>query len=57
MVGKTLEQAIHVVEALREYDIWWIEEPFPPDEMTNHSIELDLEAVSHHAIAGTAGQR
>jgi L-alanine-DL-glutamate epimerase-like enolase superfamily enzyme len=34
----TLEQAIHAVEALHQYDIWWIEEPFPPDDIANHSL-------------------
>jgi L-alanine-DL-glutamate epimerase-like enolase superfamily enzyme len=35
---QTLEQAMRAMEALREYDIWWIEEPFPPDDIANHSL-------------------
>jgi L-alanine-DL-glutamate epimerase-like enolase superfamily enzyme len=35
---QTLEQAMRAVEALRPYDIWWIEEPFAPDDVTNHSL-------------------
>jgi L-alanine-DL-glutamate epimerase-like enolase superfamily enzyme len=34
---QTLEQAMHAIEALRSFDIWWIEEPFMPDDVTNHS--------------------
>jgi L-alanine-DL-glutamate epimerase-like enolase superfamily enzyme len=33
----TLEQALHAIKALEHYDIWWIEEPFPPDDIANHS--------------------
>jgi L-alanine-DL-glutamate epimerase-like enolase superfamily enzyme len=33
----TLEQALHAIDALEQYDIWWIEEPFPPDDIANHS--------------------
>jgi L-alanine-DL-glutamate epimerase-like enolase superfamily enzyme len=29
---------MRAVEALRPYDIWWIEEPFAPDDVTNHSL-------------------
>jgi L-alanine-DL-glutamate epimerase-like enolase superfamily enzyme len=35
---KTLEQAMHAIQALHQYDIWWIEEPFPPDDIANHSL-------------------
>lgn len=35
---RTLEQAMHALEALRQYDIWWIEEPFPPDDIANHAL-------------------
>jgi L-alanine-DL-glutamate epimerase-like enolase superfamily enzyme len=35
---QTLEQAMRAIEALHQYDIWWIEEPFPPDDITNHSL-------------------
>jgi L-alanine-DL-glutamate epimerase-like enolase superfamily enzyme len=35
---RTLEQAMHALEALRRYDIWWIEEPFPPDDIANHAL-------------------
>ena len=34
---QTLEQALHAIKALEHYDIWWIEEPFPPDDIVNHS--------------------
>ena len=34
---QTVEQAMRAIEALRPFDIWWIEEPFPPDEIANHS--------------------
>jgi L-alanine-DL-glutamate epimerase-like enolase superfamily enzyme len=35
---QTLEQAMHAIDALHRYDIWWIEEPFPPDDIANHSL-------------------
>jgi L-alanine-DL-glutamate epimerase-like enolase superfamily enzyme len=35
---QTLEQAIHAIDALHQYDIWWIEEPFQPDDIANHSL-------------------
>jgi L-alanine-DL-glutamate epimerase-like enolase superfamily enzyme len=35
---QTLEQAIHAIDALHQYDVWWIEEPFPPDDIANHSL-------------------
>ncbi|MGH2763794.1 MAG: mandelate racemase/muconate lactonizing enzyme family protein [Thermoleophilaceae bacterium] len=35
---RTLEQAMHAIEALSKYDIWWIEEPFLPDDVANHSL-------------------
>ena len=28
---------MRAVEALRQFDIWWIEEPFPPDDIANHA--------------------
>jgi len=34
---QTLEQAMHAIEALGRFDIWWIEEPFLPDDLANHS--------------------
>jgi L-alanine-DL-glutamate epimerase-like enolase superfamily enzyme len=34
---QTLEQAIGAIEAVHPYDIWWIEEPFHPDDVFNHS--------------------
>ena len=33
---RSLDHAMRAVEALREYDIWWIEEPFLPDDVANH---------------------
>jgi L-alanine-DL-glutamate epimerase-like enolase superfamily enzyme len=45
---QTLPQAMRAVEALRPYDIWWIEEPFLPDDVANHSL---LAARSPIAIA------
>jgi len=35
---RTLEQAMHAIEALRQFDIWWIEEPFLPDDIASHSL-------------------
>jgi L-alanine-DL-glutamate epimerase-like enolase superfamily enzyme len=35
---KTLEQAMHAIQALHQYDIWWIEEPFSPDDIADHSL-------------------
>lgn len=35
---KSLAEAMQAVEALREYDIWWVEEPFAPDDIANHSL-------------------
>jgi L-alanine-DL-glutamate epimerase-like enolase superfamily enzyme len=35
---RTLEQAMHALDALRQYDIWWIEEPFLPDDIANHAL-------------------
>jgi L-alanine-DL-glutamate epimerase-like enolase superfamily enzyme len=34
---RTLEQAVDAIEALRRFDIWWIEEPFMPDDIANHT--------------------
>jgi L-alanine-DL-glutamate epimerase-like enolase superfamily enzyme len=45
---RTLEQAMHALDALRQYDIWWIEEPFLPDDIANHAL---LAARSDIAIA------
>lgn len=33
---RSLDQALRAVDALREYDIWWVEEPFLPDDIANH---------------------
>jgi L-alanine-DL-glutamate epimerase-like enolase superfamily enzyme len=35
---QTLDQAMHAIEALRQFDIWWIEEPFLPDDIANHAL-------------------
>jgi L-alanine-DL-glutamate epimerase-like enolase superfamily enzyme len=35
---RTLGQALEAIEALSEYDIWWVEEPFPPDDIANHAL-------------------
>jgi L-alanine-DL-glutamate epimerase-like enolase superfamily enzyme len=35
---QTIEQAMHAIEALHHYDIWWIEEPFLPDDLANHAL-------------------
>jgi L-alanine-DL-glutamate epimerase-like enolase superfamily enzyme len=45
---QTLAQAMRAVEALRTFDIWWIEEPFLPDDVANH---CRLAARSSIAIA------
>jgi L-alanine-DL-glutamate epimerase-like enolase superfamily enzyme len=45
---QTLAQAMRAIEALRQFDIWWIEEPFLPDDVANHSL---LAARSPIAIA------
>jgi L-alanine-DL-glutamate epimerase-like enolase superfamily enzyme len=29
---------MHAIEALQQYDISWIEEPFPPDDIAKHSL-------------------
>src|SRR5262245_33751393 len=34
---QTVEQAMRAIDALRPFDIWWIEEPFLPDDIANHS--------------------
>ncbi len=34
----TLGEALHAIEALRQFDIWWIEEPFSPDDIENHAV-------------------
>jgi L-alanine-DL-glutamate epimerase-like enolase superfamily enzyme len=34
----THEQASEAIRALEQYDIWWIEEPFPPDDIANHRL-------------------
>jgi L-alanine-DL-glutamate epimerase-like enolase superfamily enzyme len=35
---QTVEQAMHAIEALFQFDIWWIEEPFLPDDIASHSL-------------------
>jgi L-alanine-DL-glutamate epimerase-like enolase superfamily enzyme len=35
---ETFGQALQAIEALREFDIWWIEEPFAPDDVANHAL-------------------
>ena len=35
---RTLGQALEAIEALAEYDIWWVEEPFAPDDIANHAL-------------------
>jgi L-alanine-DL-glutamate epimerase-like enolase superfamily enzyme len=34
---RTLDEAMRAVEALREFDVWWLEEPFAPDDLANHA--------------------
>ena len=34
----TLEQAMDAIDALQQYDIWWIEEPFAPDDISKHRL-------------------
>jgi L-alanine-DL-glutamate epimerase-like enolase superfamily enzyme len=34
----TLDQAFRAVESLRQFDIWWLEEPFLPDDLSNHRM-------------------
>jgi len=33
----TLAEAVQALRALEPFDIWWIEEPFLPDDLENHS--------------------
>jgi L-alanine-DL-glutamate epimerase-like enolase superfamily enzyme len=33
---QSLDQAMRAVDALRDYDIWWVEEPFLPDDIASH---------------------
>jgi L-alanine-DL-glutamate epimerase-like enolase superfamily enzyme len=35
---ETLDQALRAIDALRGFHIWWIEEPFPPDDIRNHAL-------------------
>jgi L-alanine-DL-glutamate epimerase-like enolase superfamily enzyme len=35
---QTFEQALQAIEALREFDIWWVEEPFSPDRIADHAL-------------------
>jgi L-alanine-DL-glutamate epimerase-like enolase superfamily enzyme len=35
---RTLEQATSAIDALEQFDIWWIEEPFAPDDIANHQL-------------------
>ena len=35
---RTLGQALEAIDALAEYDIWWVEEPFVPDDIANHAL-------------------
>jgi L-alanine-DL-glutamate epimerase-like enolase superfamily enzyme len=42
---RTLADAIRAVEALRLYDIWWIEEPFLPDDVANHILLTERSPI------------
>jgi L-alanine-DL-glutamate epimerase-like enolase superfamily enzyme len=35
---RTLGQALEAVDALAQYDIWWLEEPFAPDDIANYVL-------------------
>jgi L-alanine-DL-glutamate epimerase-like enolase superfamily enzyme len=35
---RTLGQALEAIDALAEFDIWWVEEPFAPDDIANHAL-------------------
>jgi L-alanine-DL-glutamate epimerase-like enolase superfamily enzyme len=35
---QSFRQALDAIEALRRFDIWWIEEPFAPDDIDNHVL-------------------
>ena len=35
---RTLREALEAIDALAQYDIWWVEEPFAPDDIANHAL-------------------
>jgi L-alanine-DL-glutamate epimerase-like enolase superfamily enzyme len=35
---RTLGEALEAIDALAQYDIWWVEEPFAPDDVANHAL-------------------
>jgi L-alanine-DL-glutamate epimerase-like enolase superfamily enzyme len=35
---RTLEEALAAIDALAQYDIWWVEQPFAPDDIANHAL-------------------
>jgi L-alanine-DL-glutamate epimerase-like enolase superfamily enzyme len=35
---ESFEQALQATEALDQFDIWWVEEPFAPDDIANHAL-------------------
>jgi L-alanine-DL-glutamate epimerase-like enolase superfamily enzyme len=35
---RTLGEALEAIDALAQYDIWWVEEPFAPDDIANHVL-------------------
>jgi L-alanine-DL-glutamate epimerase-like enolase superfamily enzyme len=45
---RTLGQALEAIDALSEYDIWWVEAPFASDDIANHEL---LTAYSPIPIA------
>jgi L-alanine-DL-glutamate epimerase-like enolase superfamily enzyme len=42
---RTLEQAMRAVEALHEHDVWWVEEPFSPDDVRNHALLAERSPI------------
>jgi L-alanine-DL-glutamate epimerase-like enolase superfamily enzyme len=42
---RTLEQAMRAVEALHEHDVWWVEEPFSPDDVSNHALLAERSPI------------
>jgi L-alanine-DL-glutamate epimerase-like enolase superfamily enzyme len=41
----TLGEALKAVDALAQYDIWWVEEPFAPDDIANHVLLTDHSPI------------
>lgn len=48
---RTLGEACEAIDALAQYDIWWVEDPFAPDDMASHAL-----LTAHSPIPIAAGE-